>query len=222
MKAQKNRPRVSSTCQNRPRSRYSQPCIPSSVQARRQPPVDVEQLADHAAEHDHRKRSQQSVGEPRLPARLPPRDDRREEEPGGQEGRRGPEDRQLDVPGAHQVVRQPTGQVEPEEAGQVGAIVLTGGTDHRLDHEQQADDQEEVGAGPLRRRHRDVGRRPERDGVGLPTPPSHAFVPIDRRRRTSTPMPANRTIRERTLQTTTLAVTVLPTRSSGGQLLVYV
>ena len=36
----------------------------------------------------------------------------------------------------------------------------------------------------------------------------------------STPMPASSTIRDSTLQTTTSAVTVLPTSGSGGQLLV--
>ncbi len=154
---------------------------PDQVQGRRQPSVQVHQLTDHGAEDDHGQGTQQAVREPGLTARLAAGDDRCEEQAGGQERRRRPEDGELDVPGADQVVRQPPAQVEAEEAGEVGAVVLARRPDHRLDDEEQTDDEEEVGAGTLRRCHRHVVGWPERDGVGLAAAPPHPFTPTAER-----------------------------------------
>ena len=74
-----------------------------------------------------------------------------------------PEDRELDVPGAHEVVGQPAGEVEPEEAAEIGAVVLTGGADERLDQEQHRHHEEEPGAGSLCRGKGDISGRAERE-----------------------------------------------------------
>ena len=177
MNAQKNRPSVSSTCQNRPRSRYSQPCIPNRRERRRGAPVDVEQLPDHAAEHDHGEGAQQAVREPVTAGAVPgPRRSGRGRgrRPGTTSpSRRSPAARARCAPGC----RAASGEVEAEEAGDVGAVVLAGGTDHGLDDEEQTDDEEEVGAGPLRRREQHVTGWAEGDRVGLPALPSQPFAP---------------------------------------------
>ena len=96
--------------------------------------------------------------------RLAPGDHRREEDPGGDERRRDPEDRELDVPGAHQVVREDLGEVEAEEAGELGAVVLRwprrpasgAGTAPAITKKNQR-------RRALRRRQRDVAGRAERE-----------------------------------------------------------
>ena len=59
-----------------------------------------------------------------LAARLTSGDERREEDAAGEEGRGRPEQGQLQVPGAGEVVGQERGQIEAEETGQVGPVVL--------------------------------------------------------------------------------------------------
>jgi hypothetical protein len=162
------------------------PLHPKGSERARQEPVDVEELPRHAAEDDEGEGPEQGVGEPVLPARLPPGDDRGEEDASGQERGRRPEDRQLHMPRAHQVVGQPAGQVEAEEARDVSAVVLARGTDHRLDEEEQTDDEEEVGAGPLRRGEQHVTRRAEGDGVGLPARPAQPVTPAAEHREQDT------------------------------------
>ena len=66
--------------------------------------VDAEVGADQRAEDDDRERAEQRERELALAARLAPGDHRREEDAGRDERGRDPEDRQLHVPGAHQVV----------------------------------------------------------------------------------------------------------------------
>ena len=72
--------------------------------------------ADQRPEDDDRERAEQRERELALVARLAPRDHRREEDAGRDERGGDPEDRQLHVPGAHQVVREGARQVEAEEA----------------------------------------------------------------------------------------------------------
>ena len=86
--------------------------------------VNAEERADQRAEHHNRQRTEQQEGELALSARLAPRDHRREEDAGGHERRGDPEDRQLHVPGAHQVEGERLCEVDAEEAGQLRAIVL--------------------------------------------------------------------------------------------------
>ena len=66
--------------------------------------VDAEVRADQRAEHHDGQRAEQREGQRALMLRLAPGDHRREEDPGRHERRRHPEDRELDVPGAHEVV----------------------------------------------------------------------------------------------------------------------
>jgi len=98
-----------------------------------------------------------------LLARLAPGDDRRQEDPGGEERRRRPEQRELHVPGAGQVERQHLRQVDAEEAGQVGAVVLDRAAEQRLGEKQHRDDEEEVRRDLLRRGDLDLARLPERE-----------------------------------------------------------
>ena len=93
---------------------------------------------------------------------LAPGDHRREEDAGRDERRRDPEQRELDVPGAHQVVGEDAREVEAEEAADVGPVVLARRPDERLDQEQRRHHEEEPGAGALRRREGDIAGRAER------------------------------------------------------------
>ena len=76
------------------------------------------------------------------------------------------------MPGAHQVERERRGQIDAEEVGDLGAIVLGGRTDDRLEHEQSGHHEEEPGACALGRRKRDVARRPEAQGRLLAAVPA--------------------------------------------------
>ena len=75
-----------------------------------------EERADQRSEDDDGERAEEGERELALVLRLPPRDHRREEDPGRDERGRDPEDRELHVPGAHEVVREDAREVEPEEA----------------------------------------------------------------------------------------------------------
>ena len=133
--------------------------------------VNAQEGADQRSEDHHRERSEQHEGELALAARLAAGDHRREEDACGDERGGDPEDRELHVPGAHQVEREDLGQVDPEEAGQLGSVVLRGGADERLEHEESRHHEEEPRAGPLRRRERDVAGRPEAQrGLLAPVP----------------------------------------------------
>ena len=87
-------------------------------------PVYAEEGADQRAEYHHGQRAEQHEGELALSPRLAPSDHRREEDAGGHEGGRHPEQSQLHVPGAHQVEREGLGEVDAKEAGQLGPVVL--------------------------------------------------------------------------------------------------
>ena len=113
--------------------------------------VDPEVRPDQRAEHDDGEGSQQRVGERALALGLAPGDHRREEDARRDERGRDPEDRELDVPGAHQVVREDRGEVEAEEAAELRPVVLRGGPDERLDQEQRRHHEEEPRARALRR-----------------------------------------------------------------------
>ena len=77
--------------------------------------VDAEERADQRPEDDDRERAQQREGELALVLGLAPGDHRRQEDAGGDERGRDPEDRQLHVPGAHQVVGEDLCEVDAEE-----------------------------------------------------------------------------------------------------------
>jgi hypothetical protein len=135
--------------------------VPEPVPAGVDPTVNRGQLADHAAEDDERERTQQAEGEPVLPPRLAARDHRGEEDSSGEERGRDPENRQLQVPGAHQVVGEPLRQVDAEKVGQLGAVVLRGCADEDLDEEERSHYEEEPRGRPLRGRQRNFAGRAE-------------------------------------------------------------
>jgi len=89
---------------------------------------------------------------------LAPGDHRRQEDAGGHERRRHPEQRELHVPRPHEVVREDLCEVDAEEAVDLGPVVLAGGADERLDEKERRHDEEEPGGGALRRRQGDVAR----------------------------------------------------------------
>ena len=93
-----------------------------------EPVVDVGELADQAAEDHDRQRSEQDERELALAARFSAGDHRRQEDAGGDERGGDEEDRQLHVPGADQVVGEHLGDVDAEEAVELGPVVLRGGT----------------------------------------------------------------------------------------------
>src|SRR5690606_12893626 len=121
--------------------------------------------------------SEQSPREPALPLRLAAGDDGREEDSRGEEGGRGPEEGQLHVPGPGEVEGQQLGQVKAEEGAQVGAVVLDGATEQRLDEEERCDDEEEPGRDPLRRGDRDLSRLPEGQARLLGGVPADLLAP---------------------------------------------
>ena len=63
-------------------------------------------------------------------------------------------------------------EIEPEEAVDLGAVVLGGGADERLDQEQRGHHEEEPRACPLSRRQRHVPGRAERQARLLATVPA--------------------------------------------------
>ena len=107
-----------------------------------------------------------------LAARFAAGDHRSQENPGSQKRRGDPKDRQLHVPGARNVEGQNARQIEAEEVGKLRAIMLRGAAQQGLQQKQQRHDQEEPGAGTLRRRERDFVRRPERDRLFLAAVPA--------------------------------------------------
>jgi hypothetical protein len=137
-----------------------------------EPAVDAEERADQRAEDNHRERAQEQEGECALPLRLAPGDHRSQEDAGRHERRRDPEDRELHVPGAHQVEGQELREVDAEKARELGAVVLRSGAHQHLDHEQRSHHEEEPGAGALGRRERHVARRAEAERSLLATVPA--------------------------------------------------
>jgi hypothetical protein len=123
--------------------------------------VNSGQLSEHAAEHDDDERTEEGEGELALTARLATGDHRSEEDPGRHERGCDEEDRELHVPGSDEVEGERLGYVDPEEAPQVGPVVLGGGADGGLKQEQPRHHEEEPSRRPLARRERHVARKPE-------------------------------------------------------------
>ncbi len=138
--------------------------------------------ADERPEHDHRERAEQREGELALVARLAAGDHRRQEDPGRYERRRDPEDRELDMPGPHEVVREHRREVEAEEVGDLRAVVLRRRAGDRLQQEERRHDEEEPRRRPLRRRQRDVARLAEAERRLLAAVPPQARAPPPERR----------------------------------------
>ena len=178
---QTNMPIDSSACQTRGRSRYSH-CWANSGPFAQRDAVDRQRLAHQAADDHQDDGAEQHVDQHGLLPGLPPGDEGRQEDPRGQEPRRGPEQGQLHVPGAGQVVREQLGEVEAEEAQDVGPVVLGRRPQQRLDQEQGGDGEEEPGRRALGRGQRHLPRLTERDRRGLRAVPAdlRAPPPVDR------------------------------------------
>src|SRR5215208_352613 len=116
-----------------------------------------------------------------LSPRLAAGDHRGEEDPGCQKRGRHPEDRELHVPGANQVVRQHLRQVYAKEAREVRPVVLRGRPDERLEQKQRGHHQKEPPAGPLGGRQRYVAGRAEREGGLLASVPAEEVPPPEGR-----------------------------------------
>ncbi len=143
--------------------------------------MDAEIGADQRPEHDDGERAEQRVRQRPLMPRLTARDHRRQEDAGGDERRRDPEQRKLDVPGAHEVVREPLREIDPEEVVDLRAVVLRRRADQRLQQEQRGHHEEEPRARALRRRERDVAGRPERQRRLLAPVPAEPPAPAAER-----------------------------------------
>src|SRR5262245_12596885 len=74
---------------------------------------------------------------------------RREEYSRRQKGRRHPENRQLNMPGAHQVEWKNDGQIDAEEVREFRSIMFRGTTHQRLYQKQHGHDRKETGGGAL-------------------------------------------------------------------------
>ena len=86
--------------------------------------MHAEERADQHPEDDDGERSEQRERELALVLRLAPGDHRRQEDARGDERSGDPEDRELHVPRAHEVVREELREVDAEEACDVGPVVL--------------------------------------------------------------------------------------------------
>ena len=125
MNTQTNRPTDSRTCQSRARSRYSKPCSPNQFDAAFSSTPWIAEVGPDQRPEDHDGQgAEQREGELALVLGLAAGDHRREEDPGRDERGGNPEQRQLDVPGAHQVVGEDLGQVDAEEVVDLRAVVL--------------------------------------------------------------------------------------------------
>jgi hypothetical protein len=143
--------------------------------------MDAEVGADERPEHHDRERAEQGEGQLALMARLAAGDHRRQEDPCRHERRRDPEDRQLDVPGPHEVVREDLREVEAEEVGDLRPVVLRGRPHDRLDQEQRRHHEEEPRRRPLCGRERHVSRRAEAERRLLAAMPAQAAPPAPER-----------------------------------------
>ena len=117
MNTQTNRPTDSSTCQIRREVQVLEPLQAEPVRGGvPEHAVHAQERADQRPEYDDGESAEQREGELALVPRLAAGDHRRQEDPGGDERGRHPEQRQLHVPGAHQVVREQLREVDAEEA----------------------------------------------------------------------------------------------------------
>ncbi len=168
---------TSRICQNLGRSRYSHCWSKKMEPLAQSTPKVLDGRPHQRADDDDEQRAEQPVRQPRLPLGFAAGDDRGEEDAGGEERRRGPQQRQLHVPGPRQVERQDLGQVEAEEVAQLGAIVLDGAAQQRLAEEEHGDDEEEPGRRLLRRGDRHLARLTERQRRGFGGVPADLAAP---------------------------------------------
>jgi hypothetical protein len=135
--------------------------------------VVAECLARKTADDHDDQSGQQQVGQVPLAARLPAGDEGRQEDAPREEGGRDDEERQLQVPGAAQVVGQHLRQVEAEEAAVVGVVMGRSPAEQGL-HQEEGGHREEVPRrGALSRRQRHLVWRDEAEPALLHAVPTH-------------------------------------------------
>jgi hypothetical protein len=140
--------------------------------------------------------------------------------PAGDERGGDPEDRQLDVPGAHQVVREDLREVEAEEPADLGAVVLRCRPDQRLQQEQRRHHEEEPRARPLAGRERDVARAREGQRRLLAPVPAQPAPPASEGAEQQADPAEQCDQRQAPTRRSRRPSAWLSTRGSGGQLLV--
>ena len=126
---------------------------------------------------DDRGRDEQGPYQDVLPPRLAPGDERRQEQAGREQPDGGPEQGELDVPGAGQREGQEPAQVEAEEGQHVGPVVLGQGAQERLHEEQGGDGEDVPGHHPLRLGQSDLLGLSEGQGRGLLRVPADLLAP---------------------------------------------
>ena len=107
------------------------------------PSLDARVLAGQTAEDHDCDSDQQGDSQGGLAPWLAAGDKWGDEDSSRQEGRGDPENRELDVPGARQVVGHPTRYVEAEEIGWLGAIMRRQAPGQGLNQEQDRGDHQE-------------------------------------------------------------------------------
>src|SRR5262245_3888078 len=104
--------------------------------------------------------------------RLSAGDHRCEEDSCGQKRRRHPENRELNMPGAHQVEWKNDGQIDAEEVREFCSVMFRGATHQRLYQKQHGHHRKETGAGALAWRQSHLTRRAKREGLLLAPMPT--------------------------------------------------
>ena len=114
--------------------------------------VDAQVLPEQAAEDHHCQCTEESVHAGFLATRLLATHPGRQEKAAAYPGRSDPEDRELEVPGAHQRVGQEPSEVEAVEASRLHAVVGKRASQERLRQEEERHHGKEPPGGPLARR----------------------------------------------------------------------
>jgi hypothetical protein len=104
--------------------------------------------------------------------RLSAGDHRREEYSRRQKRRRHPENRQLNMPGAHQVEWKDDGQINAEEVREFRSVMFRGAARQRLYQKQHGHHRKESGAGALPWCQDHLTRRAKRERLLLAPMPT--------------------------------------------------
>ena len=93
------------------------------------------EFSEKTADNHDDERTEQGIGKRFLAARLVPRDHRDQKNARGKVGGGDPEDGELKVPGADNVIGEQAAKIDAEEGLQVGALVFGRSSEHGLDEE---------------------------------------------------------------------------------------
>ncbi|CUJ72886.1 Uncharacterised protein [Achromobacter aegrifaciens] len=130
------------------------------VQVRRHDLRDREVVPGERSDHHQHQRPEQDVDAKLLELGIAPAvDQRRQKQAGGQEARGDPEQRALDMPGAHQRIREPLRQVDAIELLPFDGVVRGEGAQQHLEAEQRHHQEQVLAQGALRRRQGESGKR---------------------------------------------------------------